>query len=708
MPIENGPQASHARLPFFMSAFGEEKVFAEGDAPATQGITQSESITNTSAKSTPADSQFQPQHQHRGSTSTTNSESTDSSPTSTISTVDSSTMTDPSPRSSPESPVSFPSRELIRQSSDNLDTVTSPGHLSDQSRAGSPAKKARNTKGLSLNMGASRKQLQGPPRLALMTGNPGNAAQDSSSPSSPSFVLPPKPPKRRPSKLGLTISTPAAGSLPEMSASRIPPPTPSSSMPSTLRHDQSSSLSVFSPTTEPEGGMQLPPFGNRPSKGRFVRPRQHPEYSIFSSAQSSLTNSQRLDELEEDDYAPLSQEAKSPAYPQGPICIYDPYVYLYLEPTNEEAMTFDVILNVAREVLNPFTPVLEDKGEIAVPQVTSDVKKLELDDKITTILEVSSPATTTNSPSKAMQPRATASSTTPESANNEPEYIHIPWDHNTNIVDDMLRLVEVIDRRVRERKRVLVHCQCGVSRSASLIVAYGLYKNPYLSVNEAYDAVKQRSKWIGPNMNLIYQLSEFKEKLVARNPSTEYSGGHRPFGISRSTTMNDEVLKTLSPYLHQSTRSPNPEPHSAPLPDLQDDSPIRSDLLSPVPLLPSVDLRQVGEATPGPSSAPLNFPSNPRTQSAGDHEALQAFLSSCTHYVPPPLPPDTAFTDANGKPVTMQELRRYHETGTLPQDHDRDNLPLRETPMTPFVLSPQAAEFRPGSTYQAAARDPSP
>lgn len=453
--------------------------------------------------------------------------------------------------------------------------------------------------------------------------------------------------------------------------------------------------------------MKLPPFGHVPSKGRFVRPRQNPDYSIFASAQSSLTNSQRLDELEEDDYAPLSQEAKSPAYPQGPICIYDPYVYLYLEPTNEEAMTFDVILNVAREVLNPFTPVKDDKEEIAVPQVTTDVQKLELDDKVTTILEVTSPSTIVCSPAKTKLSQAMASPPIiSKVAQHEPEYIHVPWDHNTNIVDDMLNLVKVIDERVQQRKRVLVHCQCGVSRSASLIVAYGLYKSPHLSVNEAYDAVKKRSQWIGPNMNLIYQLSEFKEKLQSRIPSPEHRGSRRPFGMSRSTTANDEVLQTQSPYLHQSPQIPNSEPQSAPLPGQQDDSPIHPDLLGPLPLLPPVDLRQVNNATPGPSSAPSSFPWTSRVEPVVDHKAVEIFSNGYSHFVPPPLPPDTAFTDAHGYPVTMEVLRRYHEPGVLPQHNDRYNQPIRETPMTPFALSPQAAEFRPGSTYRVAARDP--
>ncbi|KAF1823562.1 DSPc-domain-containing protein, partial [Dissoconium aciculare CBS 342.82] len=153
-------------------------------------------------------------------------------------------------------------------------------------------------------------------------------------------------------------------------------------------------------------------------------------------------------------------EEKPEAYPNGPICIYEPNVYLYLEPTAAQASTFDVILNVASEVRNPFKYVATLAEE------------------------------------------------------KQPEYIHIPWEHNSDIVPELLGLCKMMDEKVNEGKRVLVHCQCGVSRSASLVVAYGLYKAPQLSVQEAYDFVKSRSKWIGPNMNLIMQLQEFRSSLA--------------------------------------------------------------------------------------------------------------------------------------------------------------------------------------------------
>ncbi|KAF2403663.1 DSPc-domain-containing protein, partial [Trichodelitschia bisporula] len=159
---------------------------------------------------------------------------------------------------------------------------------------------------------------------------------------------------------------------------------------------------------------------------------------------------------------PQSREEKPESYPNGPIRIYESGIDLYYEPSLEVAAQYDVILNVASEVRNPFVGPAAEKADIKA----------------------------------------------------RPEYIHIPWEHNTDIVPDLHRLVKLIDERVSRGKRVLVHCQCGVSRSASLIVAYGLYKNPGISVQEAYDAVKKRSKWIGPNMNLIMQLQEFRNSLM--------------------------------------------------------------------------------------------------------------------------------------------------------------------------------------------------
>ena len=51
---------------------------------------------------------------------------------------------------------------------------------------------------------------------------------------------------------------------------------------------------------------------------------------------------------------PLSREEKPEAYPDGPICVYGQHLDLYLEPTVTQASKYDVIMNVASEVNNPF------------------------------------------------------------------------------------------------------------------------------------------------------------------------------------------------------------------------------------------------------------------------------------------------------------------------------------------------------------------
>jgi tyrosine-protein phosphatase len=278
---------------------------------------------------------------------------------------------------------------------------------------------------------------------------------------------------------------------------------------------------------------------------------------------------QQLDGLREEDAEydpPLSQEVKSPAYPSGPVRIYDPHVYLYLEPNEEEAYEFDVVINVAREVKNPFGSS-EEKSTTPVQRSISSPGQ-----------SISEPGTACTAASfqtaLESQPTPTAASpTTPRATvpRMQPEYIHMPWDHNTSIVDDLVILVETIDERVKQGKKVLIHCQCGVSRSASLIVAYGIYKNPSLTVQEAYDAVKQRSRWIGPNMSLIYQLSEFRNQIVKMTgaPPAGYRSRRAGGGMRANTVTNGSPTArpslSLEPYEPQ-----RQEPQTAPLPGDRD------------------------------------------------------------------------------------------------------------------------------------------
>lgn len=61
--------------------------------------------------------------------------------------------------------------------------------------------------------------------------------------------------------------------------------------------------------------------------------------------------------------------------------------------------------------------------------------------------------------------------------------------------------------------RVLVHCAAGISRSASLIIAY-LVKHERLSLATAYDHVHTARPIIRPNNHFFEQLIEFEREVL--------------------------------------------------------------------------------------------------------------------------------------------------------------------------------------------------
>ena len=742
-------QYSPLPLPSFMSVFGDDAdMMAAEDDRNDARPARHQSALAVVHHHHHHDPPYSLQHRHRGSSSTAALESVESSPTTTISTADSSSLTEPSPSSSPESPIdilplsSFASKPSGLQSTEELGLGVHnhppPSPLANwQTGSSSPGKKPRNTKGLSLNMAPSpTRQTSEPPQLALRTASAGDeirTAHPTSAPPSPSFVVPPKPgPRRRPSKLGLTIQTPAVAPLGGLEGNpkglRIVPPTPSMK-PHLLRHHQSSpSLSILSPSVEPPGGMQLP-SAPRPTSHLFHRPRPPgtgpvpPVFEPLSTTTEapSPVVTQQLDGLQEEDAEydpPLSQEVKSPAYPAGPVCIYDPHVYLYLEPSKEEAYQFDVVINVAREVRNPFG-LSEEKSTTPVQtsrpgqgQSNSEPGTACTTATFQTAFE-NQPTPTTASPTT---PRATA-------PRMQPEYIHMPWDHNTSIVDDLVVLVETIDERVKQGKKVLIHCQCGVSRSASLIVAYGIYKNPSLTVQEAYDAVKQRSRWIGPNMSLIYQLSEFRNKIVKQTgaPQAGYrswraGGGMRANTITSASPTTRPSL-SLEPYVPR-----RQEPQTAPLPQDRDRTPRSSPMLDePQGAMSAKQLSppsfSFGDQSPiNAISAPLDGPLAswplPATPfGTNQHEPVapveEKARSPSLMTAFPPLPPEPPARASLNRILRMSpshpQLRLEkivpHTINLPPPSTSEPNTPGLLSPRTEFMANPFLPQIAAASSF---------
>ena len=76
------------------------------------------------------------------------------------------------------------------------------------------------------------------------------------------------------------------------------------------------------------------------------------------------------------------------------------------------------------------------------------------------------------------------------------------------------------DEGITQNRGVLIHCLAGVSRSVTVTIAY-LISALNMTLNEAYDFVKQRKPSVNPNLNFMGQLLEFERQL--RTPQTPSS-----------------------------------------------------------------------------------------------------------------------------------------------------------------------------------------
>ncbi|KAJ2834475.1 tyrosine/serine/threonine protein phosphatase [Coemansia furcata] len=93
-------------------------------------------------------------------------------------------------------------------------------------------------------------------------------------------------------------------------------------------------------------------------------------------------------------------------------------------------------------------------------------------------------------------------------------YRHCMWDHNEpDLARYFSECFAFIDAARTCHQGVLVHCQLGVSRSASLIIAY-VMRTMNMAFAPAYEYVRLRAPCISPNLSLIAQLAEYGERLA--------------------------------------------------------------------------------------------------------------------------------------------------------------------------------------------------
>lgn len=96
-------------------------------------------------------------------------------------------------------------------------------------------------------------------------------------------------------------------------------------------------------------------------------------------------------------------------------------------------------------------------------------------------------------------------------------YYHIDIDDSRkeNIALYFDEFNTLVDSAFLQKKNVLVHCQNGVSRSPTLILAYLIHKG--LTLKEGLQLLSRRSQYTHPNIGFCKQLLEHEKLILGKN-----------------------------------------------------------------------------------------------------------------------------------------------------------------------------------------------
>ena len=94
------------------------------------------------------------------------------------------------------------------------------------------------------------------------------------------------------------------------------------------------------------------------------------------------------------------------------------------------------------------------------------------------------------------------------------KYLRIPINDTLDecIKDYFDITYDAINKARINKQRVLVHCYSGISRSATIVIAF-VMRYLVISFSKALDFVKEKRDIISPNISFIKQLMRFEEEL---------------------------------------------------------------------------------------------------------------------------------------------------------------------------------------------------
>ncbi len=91
--------------------------------------------------------------------------------------------------------------------------------------------------------------------------------------------------------------------------------------------------------------------------------------------------------------------------------------------------------------------------------------------------------------------------------------IEIVDDEESDLFQHFKDCIAFMTEVVSQKQSILVHCAAGVSRSASVVIAYIMYTQK-LKFKDAYEVVRSKRPCVRPNPGFIRQLELFEKHLI--------------------------------------------------------------------------------------------------------------------------------------------------------------------------------------------------
>jgi protein-tyrosine phosphatase len=115
---------------------------------------------------------------------------------------------------------------------------------------------------------------------------------------------------------------------------------------------------------------------------------------------------------------------------------------------------------------------------------------------------------------------------------------------------------EFIEECARTNSKVLVHCQAGISRSPTIVIAY-LMRKTNRKMNDIYQEVANKRNIIGPNIVFMSQLYDYEEFLQLSSTTNATLDKKKTIFLNNNSNSNNNSSNNSSCHSIQINTNPS-------------------------------------------------------------------------------------------------------------------------------------------------------